>query len=187
MAKKFLSKEDWTQKEDFGISMSIQRIENFLETVDEKSQKGWETFQKILWEAENNQEYWKKPEVQKALEALCQEIDVRVLDNADLDGMGKKRQAAQKFIRGDFHALPGCKVYWDWSYSLDPYLSELSHEKKENIYPEDVLGLFVLLDRLILFYREELRRLRYELMEKRIELFNNYKQTPTLETVRQIN
>ncbi len=165
--------EEFTRKKFVNeVEGQLENLERAISFCCSVSEKGWERFNKILAVAEKKPGFWDEVETQKDLQSLCDLIDVRDLATQDDAVTTLSLGSLKEFLRGiDQDYL---KVSWDFLHSIDGSFLDLPLKKIDPLFPEDVLGLFVVLDRMILFLREEQRCIRYNFTSKRIHTFNEH-------------
>ncbi len=163
--------EEFTQKRFVSeVEVHLKNLDYAINFCSSVSDKGWSRFNKILSISEKEPSYWDEEETQKELKNLCNLIDVRDLAIQDEEDTSLSLGSLKEFLNCiDQEHL---KVSWDFLYSVDFSMFNLPLKKIEPLFPEDVLGLFVVLDRMILFLREEQRYIRYNLISKHIKTFN---------------
>lgn len=163
--------EEFTQKKFVNeVETHLKNLDHAINFCFSVSEKGWSRFNKILSIAEKDSTYWDKPETQKELQNLCSLIDVRDLALQDDGEANLSLGSLREFL--NCIDQENLKVSWDLLYSMDFTLLDVPLKKIDPLFPEDVLGLFVVLDRMILFLREEQRYIRYNLASKRIRTFS---------------
>ena len=163
--------EELTQKKfSKEIEVHLKNLDEAVRFCSSVSEKGWARFSEILSVSEKNPTFWDKEETQKELQELCTLIDVRELATQDDENMNLSLGSLREFL--NCIDQDHFKVSWDLLYSMDCTLLDQPLRKVDPLFPEDVLGLFVILDRMVLFLREEQRCLRYNLISKRIQTFN---------------
>ena len=163
--------EEFTQKRFTSeIEVHLKNLDYAINFCSSVSDKGWARFNKILAVAETDPNYWDGIDTQKELQNLCNLIDVRDLAVQEDEDTSLSLGSLKEFLNGvDQEHL---KVSWDFLYSMDFSMLELPLKKVEPLFPEDILGLFVVLDRMVLFLREEQRYIRYNLIANHIRTFN---------------
>ncbi len=152
--------------------LELLKIENALRSFTFIFEREWRRFQSMLFKSEADSAYWLKDKTQKELLELCHVIDVRgwdfegKYDLSDLDGRFRSFLKSDK--DEDFNVSWDCtyfSVYWD----QDALVKEMVP-----LYPCNVFAFFIALERTILFYQEEKRRITYEMIQKRIRRLNLY-------------
>ena len=144
--------------------------DNLLYLYTKIAKKGWRQFQNLLVLSEENPPYWDKNETQKELRDLCALIDVRYL-NAEQDTENYEiGMSLKEFVRGYQNGL--LNISWDIEFFSSYLLTSNENELPNHLYPEDILSLFIILDRTIIFHREEQRLHKYELTRQRIKNLN---------------
>ncbi|MBS0184772.1 MAG: hypothetical protein JSS34_00215 [Proteobacteria bacterium] len=163
--------EEFTQKRFVSeIEIHLKNLDYAINFCSSVSDKGWACFNKILTLSEKDPSYWDEEETQKELQNLCNLIDVRDLAIQDNEETNLSLGSLKEFLNCIDHEH--LKVSWDLLYSIDFSMFNLPLKKFDPLFPEDILGLFVVLDRMILFLREEQRYIRYNLISKHIKAFN---------------
>ena len=158
------------KKDILGAKECVSMRDNLLYLYTKIAKKGWRQFQRILILAEENPNSWDKNETQKELRDLCALIDVRYL-NADQDTENYEiGMSLKEFVRGYQNGL--LNISWDIEFFSSYLLTSNENELPNHLYPEDILSLFIILDRTIIFHKEEQRLHKYELTRQRIKNLN---------------
>ena len=160
--------QDMTPEEELEIkeiSEIFEKIYNVLSDTHTKREAGWENFQNLLAESQNDPELWESPLFQNKIQALCQTIDCRVLGEDTWESLDEIELMAQAWIRNieEDQDISEDVALWDSEFCLSPDFFEIPLENFEVISPGEVLGLFVLLDRYIDYYSNFLKKYDYEM------------------------
>lgn len=162
-------------KSDYSQKMYVQELvwlENHVRTLTAKSLAGWEQYRKVLMEVQKDKKYWDSPSTQESLLALAHKIDERRCEMSPLSNPENLKERLEDFLRGV--GMEEITVRWDIPYYLDFSLMETPLREMVPLYPEDILGLLVVLERKILFYSEEERQRRYINVHRQIMQFENH-------------
>ena len=134
-----------------------------LDNMVSNREESWKKFISLLKDYKKNKIGWYSQTMQINLIGLCQSINVASLKslNEGIEFIDRKERNA--FLLGDefINNTPLLKVHWDKKYQVGSLKEIYTIAKEEKITPYKILSIFRCLDRLILFYRETLRKEQY--------------------------
>ncbi len=162
-------KADYSQK---AYVQELVWLEAHIRMLTAKSVNGWDQFRSALLSTQKDRDFWDQPTCQENLLSLAYKIDERVGELTPLSNSGNVKERLEDFLRGV--GMEEITVRWDIPYYLDFPLMDAPLRDMMPLYPEDILGLLVILDRKILFYSEEERQRRYMNTHRQIIQFENH-------------
>lgn len=132
--------------------------------------RAWAQFQEHLTAAESSPEYWDKQETQTQLIELskfCERTFSEIKQDLDQDLKTKLADFLERDLQECF------EVSWDRDFAFGNFLRDPAFEELESLYPEDIFGMLVMLDRTLLFLKETLRQKKYKRAQYQIDTIND--------------
>lgn len=145
------------------VAMHIQELTIFITQLTKTTECQRAYFGTILTEASQDPSLWWRTETQKKVFNMCRDIDMRkrTLQDDVMEFSDTISKDAHNFMTQDSENKRQLHISWDQKYRPSRSLANQSLSGEAPIAPEEVLCLFAMIDRFILFHRESLRQSRY--------------------------